>query len=302
MKRKVSNPALSIITDEPYGSLKDRLLDHVNRLSRQQKLIAEFLLDNLQEIPFLSVPQLAKRSGASEATVIRLCQHIGYSGFSDMKMAVVDHLREELQATPPGERSTTDNGAVSDVLEAVAELELHNINATLKSIDREAFLSAAATLFEADHIFTFGVGISAHLAKLSAYLFTEHGLRSNSFSTEFTSATEQLVTMRDTDVLVTFSFPPYSRQTLEMLEESGRRGMKTIVITDRLSAPAAALASITLVVSTHGMTFTNATSSINVLLNALVVEIASGHRGETVDALSRINSILRQRNYLVDED
>ena len=299
MKGEASKSAFRAVSRATYGSLRDRLLAHVNQLSRQQRLIAEHLLDNLHEVPFLSIPQLAQRSGASEATVVRLCQSIGYNGFSDMKMAVVENLREEMNApgTDPAERG----GPTADILEAVAELERHNIRTTLEGIDRESFASIAALLYEADHIFTFGLGISAHLAELAAYLFTEHGLRANRFSTHFTSPREQLVTMRPGDVLMTFSFPPYSRQTLEMLEEAAGRGMSTIVITDRLSAPAAAIAGASLVVSTHGMTFTNATSSTNVLLNALVVEIAVRHRGDTVDALSNINRILQDRNDLVDD-
>lgn len=288
-----------MVTPGSFGSLRERLLSHIPSLSRQQRLIAEYLLDNLQEVPLLSVPQLAQRSGASEATVVRLCQRIGFSGFSDMKMEVVENLREEMQArATPGE---AEHAGATDVLEAVAELERHNINLTLESIDREAFRAIAATLFEADHIFTFGLGISAHLAELAAYLFTEHGLRANRFSTHFTSPREQLVTMRPSDVLLAFSFPPYSRPTLDVIGEANERGMKTLAVTDRLSAPAVAAAGQALVVSTHGMTFTNATASTHMLLNALVVEIASRHRGETVDALSSINRILSDRPDLVND-
>lgn len=286
----------------PYGSLRDRLLAHVNQLSRQQRVIAEYLLDNLQEVPFLSVPQLAERSGASEATVVRLCQSIGFEGFSEMKMEVVEDLREELHSPARPGLDASPRGLAGNVLEAVAELERHNIAATLQSIDRDVFSRVAATLYEADHIFTFGLGISAHLAELAAYLFTEHGLRANSFSTHYTSPREQLVTMREGDVLVAFSFPPYSRQTLEVLEDASRRGMATVVVTDRLSSPAVPTAGSALVVSTHGMTFTNATSSTNVLLNALVIEVASRYRGETVDALSSINRILSDRDYLADDE
>jgi DNA-binding MurR/RpiR family transcriptional regulator len=302
MKGKVANPILDALSSRTYGSLRDRLLAHINHLSKQQRLIAVYLLDNLQEVPFLSVPQLAKRSGASEATVIRLCQSIGFDGFSDMKMEVVEDLREELHAPSPSGLEKRSELPTRDVLEAVAELEHHNIATTLKSIDRGVFRRVASTLSEADHIFTFGLGISAHLAELSAYLFTEHGLRAHSFSTHYTSPREQLVSMREGDVLVAFSFPPYSRQTLEMLEDARDRGMQSVVITDRLSAPSVPAAGDALVVSTHGMTFTNATSSTNVLLNALVVEIASRHRGEAVDALSRINRILSGPDYLVDDD
>lgn len=283
-----------------YGSLRQRLLTHIPSLSRQQKLIAEYLLDNLQEVPLMSVPQLAKRSGASEATVVRLCQSIGFSGFSDMKMEVVEILREEMHSqVSPGTIAATE---ASDVLEAVAELERHNIASTLASIDRGAFRSVAATLFQADHVFTFGLGISAHLAELAAYLFTEHGLRANCIGTQFTSPREQLVTMRKGDVLVAFSFPPYSRQTLEVIGEACKRGMKTIAVTDRLAAPSVPISDESLVVSSHGMTFTNTTSSTNVLLNALVVEIASQHKGDAVDALSSINRILRDRGDLVSDE
>lgn len=302
MKFQKSNTVLSSIGARPYGTLKERLLEHIGQLSRQQRLIAEYLLDNLQEVPFLSVPQLAERSGASEATVVRLCQSIGFSGFSDMKMAVVDNLREEMQAQGQEENHDSSSAVRADVLAAVAELEVHNIDRTLDNIDRASFQEVATILFRADHVFTFGLGISAHLAELAAYLLTEHGLRANSFGTHFTSPREQLVTMRATDVLMVFSFPPYSRQTLEVLEEANERGMKTIAVTDRPSAPASLAANQALIVSSHGMTFTNATASTNVLLNALVVEIASRHRGDAVDALSRINRILRDQSYLVDDE
>lgn len=289
-----------MINDETYGTLKERLLEHIGGLSRQQKLIAEYLLENLQELPFLSVPQVAKRSGASEATVVRLCQSIGFTGFSDMKMALVDNLREEMALADQGGEQA-DIGR-DDVLASMAELEQHNIRRSLDNIDRKTFENVATTLFRADHIFTFGIGISAHLAELAAYLFTEHGLRSNCFGTYFTSPREQLVTMRATDVLFVFSLPPYSRQTIEVIDEARERGVKTVAVTDRLTAPAALSSDQSLVVSSHGMTFTNATASINVLLSALVVEIASRNRGDAVDALSRINRILRDRSYLVDDD
>ena len=87
-----------------------------------------------------------------------------------------------------------------------------------------------------------------------------------------------------------------------MLEEARERGIPSIVITDRETAPSAALAREALIVSSHGMTFTNATASVHVLLNALVVEIATTHRGQTVDAISRINRILSEKAYLVDGD
>lgn len=292
-----SSAALSASPETP----RERLLAHINGLSRQQRLIAEFLLDNLQEVPFLSVPQVSERTGASEATVVRLCQRIGFTGYSDLKMALVETLREELNVPPAGTESAPPD-AQRYPLAAVAALEQHNIQRTLDMVDRGAFETVATMLFRADHIFTFGLGISAHLADLASYLFTEHGLRSSCFATRFTSPREQLVALRATDLVFVFSFPPYSRQTLDVLREARERGVKTVAVTDRPSAPAAAIADQALPVSSHGMMFTNATAAVNVLLNALLVQIAFRHRGDTVEALSRINRILRDQSDLVGGD
>ena len=86
-------------------------------------------------------------------------------------------------------------------------------------------------------LFTFGLGISACLAELAAYIFTEHGLRATCLSTRYTSPRDQLVFLRQTDVVLAFSFPPYSRQTPDVLQEAIERGATTLAITDHLSAP-----------------------------------------------------------------
>ena len=302
MKSKASNTAAQAVDEASGAGVRHRIVASAADLTRQQRAISEYVLDHIQEIPFLSVPELAERTGASEATVVRFCQRIGYSGYSDLKMALVEALRDEMAASTPGTMAPNMADVSRDSLLAVAKLEQQNIERTLESVDRTVFRAAAAALFRADHVYTFGLGISTFLADFATYLFIEHGLRSTRLTTRYTSPREQLVVLRPSDLIIAFSFPPYSKQTLEVLEESKERGIQTVVITDRETAPAASLANNALIVSSHGMTFTNATSSAQVLLNALVVEIASSHRGETVDAISRINRILREQAYLVDED
>ncbi len=299
MKAKPSN-------DETGGGEdrgpRDRILAAAASFSRRQQAIADFVLEKYHEVPFLSVLEIAECTGASEATVVRFCQRIGYSGYSDMKTALVDALRQEMQAVSDSSVESLSTDIGRDSLSAVAQLEQHNIRRLVDGVDKQEFRRVAATLFKADHIFTVGYGISAYHADFASYLFTEHGLRSTCLETRFTSPREQLITLRPSDLVLAFSFPPYSKQTLEILEESKQRGIPAVVVTDRATAPSVPLASHALIVSSRRMTFTNASAAVHVLLNALVVEIAERHRGETVNAISRINEILRDKHYLVDDD
>ena len=275
--------------------LRSLLLDHFQALPGQQKAIAEYLLAHLEEVPFLSVPALAKKVGTSEATVVRLAQRIGYSGFAEMKMALLELLRGSVL----GERTESTKGPEDDVLEAVARLEISNLERSIEALDRRAFRKAAAALFKADHVFTFGLGISAHLAGLASYLLTQIGLRTTTLSTRFSSPLEQLVGLRPSDLLLAFSFPPYSKQTLLMVQQLEERSIPTVAITDRLTSPVAAHSRHVFAVRSDNMMFTNATAAATVLLNALVTEVAVRHQGEAVEALSQINRILAEDQELL---
>lgn len=275
------------------GDFRSLVLSRYEDLPPQQQTIASYLLDHLSEVPFLSVPSIAQRTGVSEATVSRFAQRLGYDGFSEMKMALLELLRHRLLPQAP----PADDAA--DILASVARLEQGNVQRLVDALDRQTFRAAAAALFKADHVYAFGLGISSLLAEMAGYLLTEVGLRSTVLSTRYSSPREQLVALRPTDLLLAFSFPPYSKQTVELVREVAGRGLPTIVISDRATAPAAPLARHLFVTPSDNMMFTNATAAVTVLLNALTTEIAVRHQGKTVEALSQINRILAEDEDLI---
>ncbi len=262
-------------------------------LPRQQRLMAEYVLEHLTTVPFLSVPELSRRVGVSEATVVRFAQRLGYPGFSELKMELVDILQDHLHR---GDDETAEEVA-NDIFASVADLEISNINRTVEALDRALFTEIGEALFLASSVFTFGMGVSAHLAELAAYNLLQVGLHTHNLSTRFSSPLEQLVAAKPTDLVMVFSLPPYSRQGLDMLAEAKKIGIQTVAITDRVTAPAARLATWTLPVKSDNMMFTNAVAAVTVLLNALATEIATSHREHAVAALSRINRVLAE-----DED
>ncbi|MCU0234010.1 MAG: MurR/RpiR family transcriptional regulator [Thermoanaerobaculales bacterium] len=262
-------------------------------MPRQQRSIADYVLEHLTTVPFLSVPELARRVGVSEATVVRFAQRLGYPGFSELKVELVELLQQQLRQGADGPAEDV----VLDVLGAVAELEVANIRRTVDALDRRVVAEVAEAFFAADGVFSFGMGVSAHLAELAAYSLLQIGLRASCLSTRFSSPREQLVAVTPRDLVLVFSLPPYSRQALEVLDEARRIGVPAVAVTDRVTAPAARLARWVLPVKSDNMMFTNAIAAVTVLLNALATEVAAGHREQAVAALSRINRALAE-----DED
>jgi DNA-binding MurR/RpiR family transcriptional regulator len=236
---------------------------------------------------------MARRTGVSEATIVRFAQRLGYPGFSELKMELVELLQSRLAEgadEPPEE-------VADDLLATVANLEVTNIGKTLESLDRERFSQVAEALFESNRVHTFGMGVSALLAELAAYTLLQVGVAASCLSTSFSSPREQLVAVGPDDVVMVISLPPYSRQSLAILRDAKDLGFSTVTISDRLTSPAAALARWTLAVKSDNMMFTNAVAAVTVLINALATQIAASHREEALAALAQINRVMTE-----DED
>lgn len=264
-------------------------------LPPQQQVVADLLVERLDESPFFSVPTLAERAGVSEATVVRVAQSLGFSGFSELKAALLELARKRLV----GGSAARSGGAVeegSDSLSTVTRLETSNLDRLSHGLDRTSFREAAIAISDAIHVFTFGLGLSAHLAELASYLLVQAGVRTSPLSVRFTSPSEQLVMLRDDDLLLVFSLPPYSRPTLDLLESASARRIQSLTITDRPTSPSSALATHTLAVPTHNLLFTNALAAVVTLVNALCVEVTRRRGGDGLRALSEINQILSENS------
>jgi len=138
------------------------------------------------------------------------------------------------------------------------------------------------------------MGISSHLADLTTYMLTQIGLRATTLSLRFSSPLEPLVALRPSDCLFVYSFPPYSRATIEMMREAADRGIPCLAVTDRLTSPAAQLARVVLPVRSENMMYTNSVAAVSVLVNALATEIALRHQDRAAAAVTRITRILAQ--------
>jgi DNA-binding MurR/RpiR family transcriptional regulator len=125
-------------------------------------------------------------------------------------------------------------------------------------------------------------------------------VRSTCLSTGFSSGLEQLVPLRPTDILIVASFPPYSRETVEMLRQTAARGIPTVAICDRAGSPAGTIATHVLPVKTDNIMFSNAFAAVSVLLNALMTEIALLNRDRAASAVSRISEILERDDGVID--
>ena len=66
------------------------------RLSKGQKLIADFILKNYDKAAFMTAAKLGDSVGVSESTVVRFAIELGFSGYPKLQKALQELIKNKL--------------------------------------------------------------------------------------------------------------------------------------------------------------------------------------------------------------
>ncbi|MGH7495225.1 MAG: MurR/RpiR family transcriptional regulator [bacterium] len=275
--------------------LERKILALYQRLPANQKKVADYFLHRPNDFSFLTTDAMAEALHVSKATVVRFAQNLGYDGFPALRNEILQTLQANLE---PADRFmlALAKHSPDEALTLVAEHEVQNINQTILHLDRRALREVVEMLLGAARVFTMGLGISELLAKILAYELNQVAIDARPFSSGTLRFVEHLVLARDKDIVVGFSFPPYSRETVEGAAYARKKNIPLIAITDKLAAPITFHAAKVLVVRTKNMLYTNSISAISVVINALVTEIALLNKRE-VSKVFKESSRAMQRTH-----
>ena len=266
-----------------------------HELPENQRKVADFLIQHIREAPFLSVVEIEDRSGASKATVVRLAQSLGFSGFLEMRGKLIKGVQSQMRITEmfPLLAGTSRE----ETLTAVADQDVRNINQTINQLDRKVFRDVARMILNASRVYTLGLGISSLMARILAYSLSQVAIRSTSLVHDYETFIEQIHLFERSDLIIAFSFPPYSKETIEVVRAAARRKARIVAVTDRVTSPVSLHAARVLPVVSQNMLFTNSFSAISVIINALTTEVALLNKAKALKNLKESEKLLERTGH-----
>jgi len=217
----------------------DNIRSNYDEIFSAERKVADYILREPENTVRINVSELAEASGASDATVIRLCKHLGYKGFYQMKLQLAHDLgRDQLLS---GNIQSSELGTWEDVLKEAAS----NIIQTKNNINGETLQALVDLILNCDTVHLVAIGNSIPSALDFAFRLGRLGIRSTSSSiSEHQINNVDLGTQRD--IVIGISHSGSSKQVLLAMEVAKKRGMKTAVITDLLRTPIEKEADLTL--------------------------------------------------------
>jgi DNA-binding MurR/RpiR family transcriptional regulator len=260
-------------------------------MSKSQKRIADYILENFDKAAFMTAIRLGRFASVSESTVVRFAMELGFDGYPEMRRALQDTMRGKLTSVQRI-KVAKDRLGTGDILKSVLTSDIEQIRQTMEETDSEDFSKAVDAIIEAKNIYILGLRSSSFLAKFMGFyfdlLFNNSRVISESPDSE---VFEQIVRLSEGDLLIAISFPRYSRRTIKTMQYSRNVGAKIIAITDGLASPLTELADISLCARSDMISFLDTLVAPLSLVNALVVAVSEKAPGDLYENFERLERI-----------
>lgn len=263
-----------------YEALRDELASRHDELSKRLKQIAEYALDNPNDMALETVSAIAERAAVQPSSLIRFAKAFGYTGFSEMQKVFRSHLvengsnyKERIRSL--GRDSVHQSNASSIVLDDFIDGGIAALSNLRDVIIPERLEQTVDILAKADVVYLSAQRRSFPIASYLAYALAHLDKRCVLIDGNGGMFLEQARSMRKGDALLAISFKSYASDVVQLVKETRGKGIPVVSISDGVLSPLAQHSDVCLEVEeveVHAFRSLSATMTL-----ALTLVVALGH-------------------------
>lgn len=260
------------------------------RLSKGQKLIAEYVLKHYDKAAFMTAAKLGVTVGVSESTVVRFANELGYTGYPTLQNSLQELIRTKLTSVQRIELSG-DYISEENALRSVLKSDMENIRVTLEKINVNTFEEVINEIFKAKRIYIVGFRSSQSLADFLGFYLNLILDNVTMLSRGVSDVFEQLLRVGEDDLIIGIGFPRYSSRTVEALRFAKSKNAKVVAITDSLLSPLASNADYSLIAQSNMASFVDSLVAPLSVINALVAAVGLHEKEKISETFKTLENI-----------
>lgn len=225
MKNRVSSKAVD------FNQL---ISDHFPKLTKSEKVIANYLRKNQEEAAFLPAGKIASQLDLSEATLVRFAKTLGFESYPEMRTLLQNNFRQRVTHSARLRGRLDDLKQGNDIFDRLTATEIDYLTQALTSIDRSEMTKAVKLLRSHKRIFVFGLGPSISLVDLMELRLRRFGKDVVPLKNSGREMLESLINLQDSDLVFVICFFDQNPSLRLLLDYCKQVGCRIIMLTDTL--------------------------------------------------------------------
>lgn len=226
MKVKAKAKPNSAEPPEQMVDLNTRIQQVYPEMSKAEKRIAEFILNNDINILDYSAEELSRATDTSGASIVRFCRTLGFKGFLELKFQVernlVSFVGEDQQVELTDDVTTVQHKVLSYYASVINDLHY--------ALDPAAIERAVDAISGASQVHLYAEGGSASMAYYALNIFIHSGIYCR-LETDSSLQIMAATYLGPDDVVIGVSHSGRMINTLDVLKIAKDNGATVIVIT-----------------------------------------------------------------------
>ena len=285
-------------------SIELRIRNIYDTLSNAERKVADYFLNNMENVFNLPIAVLAQEAGVSKVTWVRFCKAIGYEGLKDLKKALFSQMHkmsDESTSAPFSDIREITNTKM--LIEGITQTSIQAIQDTAELLDPASLEKAARAIMNAKSVRIFGVGASGIVGEdLHSKLIRIN--KTTYFSTDPHIQLTYASNMTSQDVAILISMSGKTKEILEILELAKKCKTPTIALTRYSKTPLTQNVNTVLYISTPEISIRSGAMSSR-LAQLMVIDAlftATAHMDYESIAANLENSFRSIHSHRIDVD
>ncbi|MEG1131269.1 MAG: MurR/RpiR family transcriptional regulator [Romboutsia sp.] len=202
------------------------------KVTKSDKILIEYIKNNIEDVFYKPISQIAKESNIGEATITRFSKKMGFSGLQDFKVTLAQEISSGIKSRTIINSNIENNEPVIDTAKKLLNSNINTLESTVDIIDGTEIHRSAQLIINAKRIYFVGIGYSGIIAQDSNYKFMRIGLNCVSFDSSHTMIMMASI-MEKGDLLVAISHSGETDEIIKTVELAKQNGVDIISITKK---------------------------------------------------------------------
>ncbi|MBS6956330.1 MAG: MurR/RpiR family transcriptional regulator [Enterocloster asparagiformis] len=214
-----------------------------------EKKIADYMMEHKAQVVDMTVGELARASGTSDATVSRFCRRCGFKGFHNLKLTLAREVLEDEQKDL-SVSNDIDRSDIRQSLQNILANKVAELTETVSMMDPDNLERILGKLENARMVQLAAVGNTIPVAMDGAFKLNQLGIPAVAGEI-WEAQTAYTFNLGPQDVVLVISNSGASRRLMSMAEGAKDNGCTVIVITNNPDSPLAGISDYRIITATR---------------------------------------------------
>ncbi|MBO3445877.1 MurR/RpiR family transcriptional regulator [Clostridium sp. CCUG 7971] len=201
------------------------------KATKSDKLLISYIKENLSDVAYKPISQIAKESNIGESTITRFARKMGFSSLQDFKVTLAQEISSNRYKRNIINSNIENDESAIDTARKLLNSNINILANTVEIINSEDVQKCSQLIINAKRIYFIGIGYSGIIAQDSNYKFMRIGLNCTCFDSSHTMIMMASI-MDEGDLIVAISHSGETEEIIKTVKLAKTNKVNVISITE----------------------------------------------------------------------